>query len=109
MMRSDVAYLITERPEIHGAFDAENTEYDLRMVFCTVRSVGSAEFWRARTDGHEPTVIITLADRLEYNGEKLLGWNGVPYRIIRTYSDGQMVELECEEAKAYVGRFNLGP
>lgn len=108
MMLSDVCYLIQEHPQMHGVFDAD-TELDLRLVYCTVRSVGSAEFWRAKNDGHEPTVIITLADRAEYRGEKLLGWNGMPYRIIRTYSDGQLIELECEEAPAYVGRFNLGP
>lgn len=107
MIRDDVCYLIAESPAMHGVFDTDNTEYTLRMVFCTVRSVGSAEYWRAKTDGHEPAVIITLADRLEYNGEKLLGWNGQPYRIIRTYSDGQFIELECEEAKAYVGRFDF--
>ena len=107
MMLSDVCYLIHEDPEMHGAFD-NDTELDLRLVYCTVRSVGSAEFWRAMNDGHEPTIIVTLADRAEYNGEKLLGWNGMPYRIIRTYSAGQTIELECEEAKAYVGRFNLG-
>ena len=106
MMRSDVCYLIAETPAMHGAFDTD-TEFDIRLVYCTVKSVGSSEYWRAKTDGHEPTIIITLADTAEYNGEKLLGWNGMPYNIIRTYMAGQTVELECEEAKAYVGRFNF--
>ena len=101
MMRSDVLYLVAEEPSAHGVFD-KPTETP-RKVFCTVRSVGMSEFYRAKENDLFPSIVFVLADYAEYKGEKIAlytppGGTQQRYRIIRTYVDNQSIELVCEEA-----------
>ena len=96
MIRQDVLYLIAESPKAHGAFDAATETR--RMVFCTVRSVGMNEFYRAQENAMHPTFVFTLADSAEYQGEKICEYNGTRYAVIRTYVDRQRIELTVEEA-----------
>ena len=110
MRRADVCYLIRESPGTHGLFDAaERTE---RMVYCTICSVVSVEFWRGYTAGASPSIVFELADPAEYHGERLVrhekgGVSGY-YRVIREFDNGKTVELTCEEAKAYDGQPDSG-
>lgn len=98
MLRCDVIYLIAEDPARRGVFDdSENTE---RMVYCEVRSIGMTEFYKAKETGLAPSVAFILADEAEYQGERLLKWQGRTYQIVRTYIDGIRIEIYCEEAKA---------
>lgn len=101
MIRDDVCYLVAEEPAAHGVFDrpAETA----RMVFCSVKSVGSAEFYRALAEKLHPTIIFVLQDAIEYQGEKIVLWTprgGTQqrYRVIRTYQAGNSLEITCEEA-----------
>ena len=96
MTRQDVLYLIKETPGAHGIFD-DPTE-NQRKVYCTVRSVGYNEFYRAKENGITPVFVFTLADVAEYKQEKICKYNGVRYRIVRTYVDRQRIELTVEEA-----------
>lgn len=106
MIRDDVCHLITEEPGRHGVFDTpKRTE---RMVYCTVRSVSSADYWRAYEHGISLTLVFELADCADYHGERLIrygeGENARYYEIVRTYAAGDAVELTVTEAKAYVGQ-----
>lgn len=96
MINCDVIYLISEDPAAHGIFDppAETA----RMVFCEVRSVSRYEFWRAKENGATPTFVFRLSDRLEYQGEKILTYQGERYRVVRTYVDGYAIEITAEPA-----------
>ena len=96
MINCDVIYLIAETPEAHGIFSppAESE----RMVFCEVNSVSRYEFWRAKENGVTPTYVFRLSDRLEYQGEKIVKYNGDRYRVVRTYGDGYAIELTVEPA-----------
>lgn len=96
MIRQDVLTLIDERPAAHGAFEAHREKE--RTVFCTVRSVGMKEFYRAAENSMHPTFVFSLADEAEYQGEKICVYRGTRYRIIRTYVDRQRIELTVEEA-----------
>lgn len=102
MNRSDVLYLVAENPAAHGVFD-KPTE-TARKVFCTVRSVGWNEFYTAKQNGLAPSIVFVLADYAEYKNEKIALWtpHGAEaqqrYRIIRTYTNNQTIELVCEEA-----------
>ena len=100
LLRADVCYLIAEEPARHGVFD-QPTETTERMVYCTVRSVSSADYWRAHEQGLNPEVVFELADYYEYEGERLIRWDGRTWSVIRTYVDGIKIELTCEEARAY--------
>lgn len=95
MMRQDVLYLIEETPEAHGIFEQhKETE---RMVYCTVRSVGMNEYYRALENSLRPTFVFTLTDYADYGGEKICVFDGTRYRIVRTYVNGQQIELTVEE------------
>ena len=100
MSRADICYLVAEDPQAHGIFDkpAETP----RMVFCTVRSVGQQEYYRARENGLEPTVVF-VTPAVNYHGEKIILWTppgGAQrrYRVVRTYQGTDQVEITCEEA-----------
>ena len=101
MICDDVCYLLTETPGTHGVFDTPAcTE---RMVFCQVRSVGSADFWRAYGNGVKVEKVFVLSDPAEYGGEKLLRYNGVRYSVVRTSTNNHHeIEITTEAAKAYV-------
>ena len=102
MMGADVLYLVAETPGNHGVFD--KPVETARKVFCTVKSVGWSEFYTAKQNGLAPSIIFVLADYAEYKGEKIALWtpHGAEaqqrYRIIRTYTNNQTIELVCEEA-----------
>ncbi len=95
-MRQGVLYLIGENPAAHGVFDPP-TETK-RKVFCGVRSVTYSEYYRALENNIHPTLIFVLEDYAEYKGEKICEYEGKRYAVIRTYCDGQRIELTVEEA-----------
>lgn len=101
MLHADVLTLIAETPAEKGVFDiAAQTE---REVLCTVRSVGMREAYEAMGHGLHPEWVFVLAHDFEYQGEKKCSYNGVSYRVIRTYvteSDG--IEITVERSNAHV-------
>lgn len=124
MIKADVLYLINESPEAHGVFDSQwhgnfipdesdsltvapdslyqceiaPVEETKSMRFCTVRSVGFNEFYAAKSAGIEPSIVFRMEDYSDYDGQKIVEWNGTRYRVVRTYTNSQMIELTCELA-----------
>ena len=66
-----------------------------RKVFCPVASIGTKEFYQAQITGQQPEIKFALADYLDYNGETLVEYDGIEYRVLRTYRSGQRLELTC--------------
>ena len=94
-MKAGVVLLIRQDPAARGIFDqaAEQT----RTVYCTVKSIGQSEVYQAMAAGLAPEIKFVLAHDFEYQGEKLLEYEYVRYRILRTYvteTDG--IELTCQ-------------
>lgn len=96
MVRADVIELIAESPEAHGVFDVR-TETAQRTP-CTVRSVGMREYYEAKAAGLEPDVVFRLTDADDYSGEKIVLWNGMRYRVVRTWIQNDGIDLTCEMA-----------
>lgn len=96
MVRADVIALIGETPGAHGVFEAP--EESRNEVPCTMRSVGYSEFYAARSAGIEPSIVFVLALAEDYAGEKIVEWNGVRYRVVRTWMQGDGIEITCEPA-----------
>jgi len=95
MVRDDVLTLIGEDPTEHGVFE---TVYEPRtQVFCKVQSVSRTEYWRALSNGIEPSFAFTLSEYVDYHGEKIVEYHGKRYRVIRTYVTDNSIELECGE------------
>lgn len=98
MICDDVIYLISENPVAHGVFDG-STETKT-MCYCRVNSVTRSEFYRARENGLEPLYTLVLSEYADYNGEKILEYNGKRYRVIRSYVKNHAVELTVGEVTA---------
>lgn len=83
--------LYTEQPR--GVFDdpGDNT----RTVFAEVTDVGMNEYYQAMSIGLSPEVVFELTDFADYNGEKLLLYNGEKYRVIRATRRGMKERLIC--------------
>lgn len=96
MVRADVIALVSETPGAHGVFD--KPEENRNVVPCTVRSVGYSEYYAARSSGIEPSVVFALALAEDYAGEKVVEWNGVRYRVVRTWMQGDGIEITCGPA-----------
>lgn len=71
-----------------------------REVLCTLRSIGMKEFYQSNGTEYRPEAKFILEDYLDYDGETLAMQGGVLYRILRTYRDGQRLELTAERAPA---------
>ncbi len=80
----------TEGTDEYG--DPKITE-TTREVLATLSSVGQKEFYQAHAVGLKPEMKFILADYLDYEGEDLLEHGGVRYRVLRTYRNGQRLEI----------------
>lgn len=94
MIRAEVIQLVAEDPGAHGVFDSVTET--ARTVFAEIRSVGYSEFYAAKSAGIEPSIVFVLADYAEYDGEKIVLFDGKRYRVVRTYTNAQTIELTCE-------------
>lgn len=78
--------------DTYGVYRESLTE---REVFCTVDSVTRAEFFDAGRNGLNPSFKLTVFSA-DYEGETMLILDGETYRIYRTYSTGDDIELYVE-------------
>lgn len=76
------------------------TEETRREVFCRLASIGQTEFYQAQATDLRPELKFVLADYLDYNGEYLCIFDGVWYRVLRTYRAGQELEIVVQKASA---------
>ena len=73
------------------------------MVLCSVLSVGRQEFYAAASNGLHPAAVFRMPF-VNYRGEKIVLWQPYAsddlhrYRVLRTYQDGELIEITCEEA-----------
>ena len=96
MMFRDVLMLISESPAEHGVFDTHKETP--RQVFCSVRTVGMREAYQALSNGLHPSFVFIMSDYGDYQGEKIVEYQGARYRVIRTYRNNQAIEITVEEA-----------
>lgn len=72
-----------------------------RVLLCREASIGQSEFYQAHANGLKAELKLIIADYLDYNGEQLLRYTPLgqskenTYRILRTYRNGQELELTC--------------
>lgn len=95
MDRSDVMYLISavQTKDELGVFREELTA---RKVYCEVSSVSMAEWFEGSRNGLNPSLRFRMFAP-DYEGEKMLAFNGTFYSIYRTYRDkNEIIELYAE-------------
>jgi SPP1 family predicted phage head-tail adaptor len=66
------------------------------VVFCDKKSIGRSEFYNAAVADLKPEIIFVV-HTWEYDGETEVEFDGVRYKIIRTYSASEKTELVCEK------------
>lgn len=69
-------------------------------ILCKLKSIGRTEFYNATVAGLKPEIIFVIHG-YEYDGQKLVKFEGIQYRVIKTYSvDFEEMELTCERVVA---------
>lgn len=83
MDRSAVAYLIAEtfQKDAYGVLQPTTTR---KKIYCDVSSVSMSEWFEGGRNGLNPELRLTMFSG-DYNGEKLIEYNGTEYSIYRTY------------------------
>ena len=72
-----------------------------KPVYADIKYIGYREKTAGRADGLEPEIKFILAERLEYDGEKEIEYNGRRYKVIDVYFDHKThgAEIKCVELK----------
>ena len=95
MDRSAVAYLIAEtfQKDAYGVLQPTTTR---KKIYCDVSSVSMSEWFEGGRNGLNPELRLTMFSG-DYNGEKLIEYNGTEYSIYRTYlARNNSIELYVE-------------
>lgn len=94
MMRADVIQLITENAAKHGVHTPVTET--AREVYCTVQSASRSEFYTAMNAGIQPEYVFKLVLAEDYQGERVVRYNGQKFRVIRTYmTEDDGIEITC--------------
>lgn len=69
------------------------------VVFVQPRGVYQSEFYNAAQLGLKPSLTLFLSNRADYNGQKVLEFEGSEYSVIRVDWSAQRdgISLICEE------------
>ena len=98
-MYDSIATLKGEPTVTYDEYGNEVITYQDNQVYVMPRGVYNAEFYNAAQAGLHPSITFELTNRADYNGEKLIEWEGVLYNVIRTDWTAQrdQISLICEE------------
>lgn len=96
MDRSDVIYLISET-KTQNAFGGWTSTEKKSEVFCDVKSVTRTEWFEAGRSGIAHPEYVFIMNRNEYDGEKIVEYDGKRYGVYRTYAaKNENLELYVE-------------
>ena len=96
MVRATTIELVNESPEAHGVFDTITET--VSTVFAEIRSVSRSEYYQAASADIHPELVFRLSDYADYSGQKVFTYNGERWRVIRTYTNGQTLEITAGRA-----------
>lgn len=70
-----------------------------KQVFVQPRGVYASEFYTAQQLGLKPSVTLDMTDQRDYDGQKVLEYNGRRYNVVRVDWTAQRdgISLICEE------------
>ena len=82
-MYDSIAYLWSENNRTYDTYLNEHVIRTRRKVYVQPRSVYNSEFYNASILGLHPSITLTLANRADYEGEKVVEFEGKLYSVIR--------------------------
>jgi len=82
-----------------NAIGQEIEMFNERTVFVKPRSVYSNDFYQAAQLGLKPSLVLILSNYMDYEGERLVDFEGVRYNVIRVYrkEESDSLEITLEE------------
>ncbi len=98
-MYDSIATLKGNPTATYDEYGNETVTYTDRSVYVMPRSVYQSEFYNASQSGLHPSITFVIANRADYNGERLIEWQNKLYNVIRADWNGQRdaISLICEE------------
>lgn len=98
-MYDAIAILKTDGAVTYDDYGNEITTMIEREVFVQPRGVYAREFYNAAQIGLHPEITFELSNREDYNGERIIEFEGKDYTIIRADWTAQRdkMSLICEE------------
>lgn len=98
-MYDSVAILKRYTDTTYDEYGNEHHELETVQVFVQPRGVYSSEFYSAAQLGLKPSITFVMANRADYNGQKIVEFEGKDYNVIRADWNAQRdgISLVCEE------------
>lgn len=98
-MYDGVAILKSYSNEGFDKYGNKTTKEVKRTVFVQPRGVYASEFYNAAQLGLKPSLTLYMTNRNDYQGEKVLEFDGKEYSVIRVDWNAQRdgISLICEE------------
>lgn len=98
-MYDDIATLKKQKSKTYDTVGNPVIVYEDTTVYVQPRTVYHAEFYDAAQAGLKPSITFRLANRADYDGQKLVEYRGTIYHVIRADWTGQRdrLDLVCEE------------
>ena len=98
-MYDGIAILKSYSNEGFDKYGNKTTKEVKRTVFVQPRGVYASEFYNAAQLGLKPSLTLFMTNRNDYQGEKVVEFNGKDYSVIRVDWNAQRdgISLICEE------------
>ena len=98
-MYDSIAKLKSPTTTSFDGYGNEVMTYAEKEVFVMPRGVYHSEFYQAAQAGLHPSITFELTNRADYDGEKLIEWEGQTYEVVRADWTAQRdkIALICEE------------
>lgn len=98
-MYDSVATLYKDGSKAYDAYGNEIINRTGRMVYVQPLGVYQAEFYNASQLGLHPSINLHMTNKADYEGEKIVGFEGKLYEVIRVDWKAQRdgINLICEE------------
>ena len=98
-MYDGIAILKSYSSEGFDKYGNKTTKEVKRTVFVQPRGVYASEFYNAAQLGLQPSLTLYMTNRNDYQGEKILEFDGKEYSVIRVDWTAQRdgISLICEE------------
>lgn len=98
-MYDGIATLKSYETGSYDQYGNKRTVETRRDVFVQPRGVYASEFYNAAQLGLKPSLTLYMTNRNDYQGEKVLEYEGKEYSVIRTDWNAQRdgISLICEE------------
>lgn len=93
-MYNDVIFLISTQKTKNKVGDLIE-ERIKTMRFAKVKSIGQSEFYQAQAQGMKPEIKFVFADYLDYDNQEEVVYNNFVYKVLRTYRQGNEMEIVC--------------